>query len=165
MKNAILAFAALLLACAPSAVAAPDKPAPPARPAEACHPSGKVVFEIDHRVDPGAKLPTSAVKVFATGGWLREETDADGKPIPPHTGCLARAEAKQLETTLSGAPWKVTKAQIHCMAMSARFTVYQVDGKPVFTDRLCSGESLDEKSRAKLDAAIKLVEQAQKAAP
>jgi len=165
MKNAILVFAVLLLACAPSAVAAPDKPAPPARPAEACRPSGKVVFEIDHRVDPGAKLPTSAVQVFATGGWLREETDADGKPIPPHTGCLAKADAKQLETTLAGAPWKVSKAQIHCMAMSAQFTVYQVDGKPVFTDRLCSGESLDEKSRAKLDAAIKLVEQAQKAAP
>ena len=48
------------------------------------------------------------------------------------------------------------------MAMSAQFTVYQVNGKPVFTDRLCSGESLDEKSRTKLDAAVALVEQAQK---
>jgi hypothetical protein len=165
MKNAITPLAALLLACAPSATAAPDTPAPPAQRADTCRASGKVMFEIDHRVSPGAKLPTSAVKVFASGAWLREDNDADGKPLPPHTGCLTRPDVKQLETTLAGAPWKITKAQFHCMAMTAQFTVYQVDGKAVFTDRLCSGESLDDKSRAKLDAAIALVDQAQKAAP
>ena len=71
MKNASLVLAVLLLACAPSAVAAPDKPAPPAPPADACRAIGKVIFEIDHRVDSGAKLPTSTVKVFASGAWLR----------------------------------------------------------------------------------------------
>jgi hypothetical protein len=165
MKNAITLLALLPLACAPSATAAPDTPAPPAQRADACRATGKVIFEIDHRVDPGAKLPTSTVKVFASGAWLREDTDPDGKPLPPRTGCLARTDAKQLETTLQGAAWKITKAQIHCMAMTAQFTVYQVDGKTVFTDRLCSGESLDDKSRAKLNAAIALVDQAQKAAP
>jgi hypothetical protein len=164
MNNAIPLLALLPLACA-SAAAAPDTPAPPATRPDACRASGKVIFEIDHRVDPGAKLPTSAVKVFATGAWIREESDADGKPLAQHTGCLARPDVKQLETTLHGAPWKIAKAQFHCMAVSAQFTVYQVDGKPVFTDRLCSGESLDNKSRAKLDAAIALVDQAQKAAP
>jgi hypothetical protein len=172
MKNALLLLTALALACAPSATAAPDHPAaptPPAAPAaperraDACRASGKVTFEIDHRIDPGAKLPTSTIKVFASGAWTREETDADGKALPQRTGCLARPDARQLETTLAGAAWKVTKAQFHCMAMTPQLTVYQVDGKAVFTDRLCSGESLDDKSRAKLDAAIALVEQAQKA--
>ncbi|HSR96677.1 MAG TPA: hypothetical protein VLM79_06470 [Kofleriaceae bacterium] len=163
MKNALLLLAALSLACAPSATAAPDKPAAPARAADACRPEGKVTFEIDHRVDPGAKLPTSIAKVFANGAWTRDETDADGKALPQRIGCLSTADAKQLDTALAGATWKVTKAQFHCMAMTPQFTVYQVRGKTVFTDRLCSGESLDEKSRAKLDAAIALVEQAQKA--
>jgi hypothetical protein len=168
MKNAILLLAALALACAPSATAAPDKPAAPApaspaRRADACRASGKVTFEIDQRVDPGAKLPTSSVKVFANGAWTRDETDADGKALPQRIGCLAKPDAQQLETALAGAPWKIIKAQFHCMAMTPQFTVYQVDGKPVFTQRLCSGESLDEKSRSKLDAAVALVEQAQKA--
>jgi hypothetical protein len=170
MKNTLLLLAALALACAPSATAAPDKPAAPApnkpaapaRSADVCRPEGKVTFEIDHRVDPGAKLPTSTIKVFANGAWTRDETDADGKALPHLIGCLSTAEAKQLDTALAGATWKVTKAQFHCMAMTPQLTVYQVHGKPVFTDRLCSGESLDEKSRAKLDAAIALVEQALK---
>jgi hypothetical protein len=165
MRNALSLLAVAVLACAPSATAAPDTPAPPARRADACRTTGKATFEIDHRVDPGAKLPTSSTKVFAGGGWTHDATDADGKPAAQRTGCLARPDAKQLETTLAGAPWKITKAQFHCMAMSAQFTVYQVDGKTVFTDRLCSAESLDDKSRAKLDAAVKLVEGAVKAAP
>src|SRR5262245_55745956 len=122
MKTAIHVLAVLLVACAPSATAAPRPdpgPAPPARRADACRTSGKVTFEIDHRVDPGAKLPTSAVKVFASGGWTRDETDAEGKALPQRTGCLAKPDAKQLETALAGAPWKIIKAQIHCMAVSA----------------------------------------------
>jgi hypothetical protein len=165
MQNALKVFAVLLLACAPSAVAAPDTPAAPAHGADACRASGKVIFEIDHRVDPGAKLPTSTSKVFASGAWTHDETDAAGKVLAARTGCLARPELKELEATLQGATWKVTTAQIHCMAMSATFTVYQVNGKTVFTDRLCSGKSLDDKSRAKLDAAVALVDRAEKAAP
>jgi len=124
MNNALLLLAALMLACAPSATAAPDKPAapapnkpaPPARSADVCRPEGKVTFEIDHRVDPGAKLPTSTAKVFANGAWTRDETDADGKALAQRIGCLSSADAKQLDTALAGATWKVTKAQFHCMA-------------------------------------------------
>lgn len=158
-------LALVSLACAASTPAAAEPPAPPARRADACRTTGKVTFAIAHRVEPGAKLPTSSIKVFAGGGWTRDETDADGKALAQRTGCLARPDARQLETTLAGAPWKITRAQFHCMAVSTQFTVYQVDGKTVFTDKLCSGESLDDKSRAKLDAAIALVEGAVKAAP
>jgi hypothetical protein len=141
---------------------APSKPAdpPPSKPAPdaACRPAGGVLFEIDHRVDAGAKLPASTTKVFANGGWTREDTDSDGKAASARAGCLDKPALKQLETTLQGAPWKVTMARMRCMAISASYTVYQVRGKPVFTQRLCSGESLDDKSRAKLDAAVQLVE-------
>jgi hypothetical protein len=162
MKPVIVALASVLLACA-SAAAAPDSPAPPARRADACRTTGKVIFQIDQRVEPGAKLPTSTTKVFASGGWTRDETDAEGKAAAQRTGCLAKPDVKQVEA-LAGAPWKVTKAEFHCMAMSPQFTVYQVDGKTVFTDKLCNSESLDDKSRAKLDAAVKLVDGAVKAA-
>jgi hypothetical protein len=173
MQHAPKLLTILLFACASSATAAPPataapapSPAGPAAPgkpapaprADACRPTGAVLFEIDHRVDPGAKLGTSATKVFANGAWTHDETDGDGKAAPQRTGCVAPPDVKQLEATLHGATWKVNTARVHCMAMTAQFTVYQVDGKPVFTQRLCSGEALDDKSRARLDAAIKLVE-------
>jgi hypothetical protein len=161
MKTAIAVMALVLVACA-TAAAAPG-PSPPARRADACRTTGKVIFQIDLRVEPGAKAPTSTTKVFASGGWTRDEADAEGKAAAQRTGCLAKADVKQIEA-LAGAPWKVSKAQFHCMAVSSSFTVYQVDGKTVFTDKLCNSEALDDKSRARLDAAIKLVDGAVKAA-
>jgi hypothetical protein len=162
LAGALATLAALSLACAPSAVAAPDQPGPaPAerRPApDACRPGGAVLFQIDQRAEPDARLPTSTTKVFANGAWTRDETDADGKALAPRAGCLAKADLKQLETTLRGAPWKITVAQVSCMAMSPAYTVFHVDGKQVFTKRLCSRESLDDKSRSKLDAATAQIE-------
>lgn len=173
MKHALKTLALLTLACASSAAladapkpAAPKpvpaptaiKPAPaPTRPA-ACRPSGGVLFEIDHRTDPGAKLAVSTTKVFNNGAWTHDETDADGKALPQTSGCYAKADVQKLKTTLTGAEWKVTANQVHCMAVSPTFVVYQVNGKPVFTRKLCSGQDLDDKSRTKLLAAIDQVE-------
>jgi hypothetical protein len=166
MQHALMVLAVLPLACA-SAIAAPDssKPAPaptasrPAPPASAaCRPTGGVLFEIDHRVEPGAKLATSTTKVFGNGAWTHDETDADGKALAQTKGCYAKPEVQKLQAALAGAEWKVTTARIHCMAMSPSFVVYLVNGKPVFTQKLCSGQELDEKSRAKLQAAIAQVE-------
>jgi hypothetical protein len=160
--------AVLLVACASSASAEPPAPAPP-RPAPAappapppasdgCKPTGAVVFQIDHKVDPGAKLATSVVKLYATGAWTRDETDPEGKPQPRASTCVARPDVKQVADALHAAPWKVTTARIHCMAMSPAYTEYRVDGKLVFTQKLCSGQTLDDKSRAALDKAIALAE-------
>ncbi|HEX3474687.1 MAG TPA: hypothetical protein VHT91_06570 [Kofleriaceae bacterium] len=157
----------LLVACASSASAEPPAPAAPrpgpaapstpAAPA-ACKPNGAAVFQIDHKIEPGAKLATSAVKLYATGAWTHDETDAEGKAQPQAAGCLARPDVKQVTDALKAAPWKVTTAPVHCMAMSSQFTEYRVDGKLVFTQKLCSGKNLDDKSRAALDKAIALVE-------
>ena len=155
--------AVLLVACASSASAeppapAPPKPAPAAPAADACKPAGAVVFQIDHKVEPGAKLATSAAKLYATGAWTHDETDAEGKAQPRASSCLARPDVKQVADALHAAPWKITTARIHCMAMSPQFTEYRVNGKLVFTQKLCSGQNLDDKSRAALDKAIALVE-------
>lgn len=159
--------AVLLVACASSASAEPSapaapKPAPaapstPAAPA-ACKPTGAAVFQIDHKVEPGAKLKTSAVKLYPGGAWTHDEVDAEGKAQPQTAGCLAQPDVKQVIDALRAAPWKITTARIRCMAMSPQYTEYRVDGKLVFTQKLCSGQSLDDKSRVALDKAIALVE-------
>jgi hypothetical protein len=100
--------------------------------------------------------------VFNNGAWTHDGTDDDGKAIAPTAGCLAKNDVSHLQTTLKGATWKVTTGRFHCMAVSTTFTAYEVNGKPVFTDRTCSGETLDAKSRAKLDAAVALVQSAAK---
>ena len=115
-------------------------------------------LEIDHKVEPGAKLATSAVKLYASGAWSNADVDAEGKAQPQTTGCLARPDVKPIADALKAAPWKITTAQIHCMAISPQYTEYRVDGKLVFTQKLCSGKNLDDKSRAALDKAIALVE-------
>ncbi len=148
-------LAILPLAWASPAAASPDAPKPAP---QACRPSGPVLFEIDHRVEPGAKLATSAIKVFASGAWTRDEADADGKPLAQTSGCFAKPDVKQLDATVHAATWKRSIARIHCMAMSSAFTVFQVDGKPVFTQHVCGHENLDDASRAKLDAAVAQVE-------
>jgi hypothetical protein len=161
MQHPLKLLVILSLACASGAAAAPDAPARPAPPrADACQPTGKLLFEVDHKVMPGAKMGTSTLKLFANGAWTRDETDADGNALAQTSGCLPRPDVKQLADSLHGAPWKVTTARIRCMAVSTTYTEYHVDGKPVFTQRLCSGQSLDAKSSAALETASKRVEQA-----
>jgi len=164
MKHTIAFPAVLLLACASSAAAGPDAPKSPPH-GDACRPTGMVLFEIDHRVMPGAQAEASTIKVSGNGAWTREGVDAGGKPEAQTSGCLDRAYAKELASSLHSAPWKVTTARIHCMAISPTFTEYRVDGKLVYTERLCSGQSLDDKSRAALDAAVAHVESAAKPGP
>jgi hypothetical protein len=157
--------AVLLVACASNAAAEPPASAPPktapaapAAPADACKPSGAAVFEIGHRVEPGAKLATSTVKLYTSGAWTHDEADADGKAQPQVTGCVGKPDVKPVADALHAAPWKVTTARVHCMAMSSSYTEYRVDGKLVFTQKLCSGQTLDDKSRAALDKATALIE-------
>lgn len=157
MRSTIALSALLLFACTSSAAAGPD--GPKAGPhGDACRPTGKVLFEIAHKVIPGAQGETSTIKMFVNGAWTREGSDASGKSEAQTSGCLDKAYTKQLASSLHGVPWQVTTARIHCMAISPTFTEYRVDGKLVFTEKLCSGQSLDDKSRAALDDAVAHVE-------
>jgi hypothetical protein len=139
-----------------TAAAAPAKK-PAAKPA-ACRPGGGALFEIDHRADPGAKLAIWTIKVYGKDAWPRDEFDADGKALPQKAGCYAKSTSGSSRPPLSGPEWKVTTSQAQCMAMSPTFAVYQVNGKPVFTRKLCNGQELDANSRTKLMVAIDQVE-------
>jgi hypothetical protein len=151
----IAALALLAFGCASTATADPaPRPAAPAhRPAKGCVAKGTPVFQIDHKADPGAKLATSAFRLYESGAWTYEPKDADGKPEPAKRGCLSADEKTAVKAELA-VPWKVTTAQFHCMAHSPAFTEYSVNGKLVYTARLCSGQTLDEaseKARKDLD--------------
>jgi hypothetical protein len=144
----LLALACLTLACATAGA----QPAPPARkapPPKGCVAHGTPVFEIDHRVDPGAKMPTSTFKIFESGAWTYESTDAEGKAGEPLRGCFAGDDLAAIKKDLES-PWKITNAKFHCMAHSSAFTEYSVNGKIVFTQRICNGQSLDEASQKAL---------------
>lgn len=156
----IVALACLSLACATAG--AEPQPAPPAAPAPArklpppkgCVARGTPIFELDHGHTPGAKLTSSSFRIYASGAWIFDTKDADDKAGLPMRGCFAGADLDAIRADLT-VPWKTTTARIHCMAMSPAFSEYKVNGKLVFTQKLCSGVSLDEaseKSRTDLDA-------------
>ena len=162
----ILALVSLSLACA-TAGAEPQSPAPatppaPARrppPPKGCVARGTPIFEVDHLHEPGAKLTTSAFRIYASGAWQFAPKDADDKPLEMMRGCFAGADLDAIRADLK-VDWKTTTAQIHCMAVSPAFTEYKVNGKTVFTQKLCSGVSLDEaseKARVDLEAHIAAV--------
>jgi len=152
-----LAAAGLCLTLACATAGAEPQPAAPSRrppPAKGCVARGTPIFELDHAHEPAAKLTSSSFRIYASGAWIFDTKDADDKAGLPMRGCFAGADLDAIRTDLK-VPWKTTTAEIHCMAVSPAFTVYKVNGKTVYTQKLCSGVSLDEaseKARADLEA-------------
>jgi len=126
-----------------AAVAAAE-PTPP--PATACAEKGTPIFEIDHAAIKGAKVPLSQTQIFESGAWKTTGTDETGKAITPQTGCLAKDVMDKLRADLKAATWKVTHNKIHCMMVAQTYTVYKAAGKPVWTAKACSPDSLDDAS-------------------
>ena len=119
-------------------------------PAKACAAKGPVLVEVD-RIKAGNPSDKQVTTIFESGGW----SAADAKPP---TGCVPDGDFKQLRDDLAKATWKVTKAKIHCMAVSAVHTEYKYKGNVVWSARLCSGEELDKDSAAAIDELDKLVD-------
>jgi hypothetical protein len=152
----IFAIACLTLACATTAGAqpspAPRRPPPP----KGCVARGTPMFAIDKKADPGAKLKTSSFKIYESGAWTFQPVDADGKAGVLERGCFAGDDLAKIKEDVK-APWKVTTAKFHCMMYSPSFTEYSVNGKLVYTARMCSGKSLDDastKALADLEAKV-----------
>lgn len=152
----IAALALLAFGCATTATAdpAPTPASPPAAPArrpppKGCVAKGTPVFQIDHKAEPGAKLATSSFKLYESGAWTYEPKDAEGKAEEAKRGCLSADENKAVKAELE-VPWTVTTAQFHCMAHSSSFVEYSANGKLVYTQKMCSGQTLDEKSQKAL---------------
>jgi hypothetical protein len=119
-------------------------------PAKACAAKGQVLVEVD-RIKAGTPVQQQTTTIYTSGGWAA----ADAKPA---SGCVPHEEFEAVRTELAKATWQVSRARIHCMAVSAVHTEYKYEGKLVWSARLCSGESLDKDSQAAIDDLDKLVD-------
>lgn len=152
MKTLLLV---LCVGCA-TAAAAPDKTPPAPPPAASCKPTGEVVFEIADLVD---QQPTAKVKqLYATGAWTATNTDEAGKSSDGGSGCLPKDKLDNVRANLKAMTWTVRHNRIHCMAVSPNHTVYKVGGKTMWTQRVCSADTLDDKNQKLLDEIVDLVD-------
>ncbi len=153
MKHLVLA--SLALATMTGSAAARRIPTPPAPPApspapgvKSCKMAGLPLFEIRHRSE--VKAPTSTVSVYATGAWVYRPVAEDGTPGATTGGCLDRRQLASIRQALRNTTWDVTHQKIRCFAYAPSYTEYVVRGRVMFHDQLCSGDVLDEQSRAQL---------------
>ncbi len=155
---ALPTFAALSLF---ALVAAADGPARKPPSAATCKPSGDVSFEIDHTIH---KPQTSTLKIYANGAWTLTSTDKTGAAGPSGGACLDAETSAQVNDLVKSAPW-TTKSVIHCMARNGEATVYLSHGKRLFTEVMCNGNRLDDKSARALEQLKAIAAKLQPAAP
>jgi len=116
-----------------------------------CAPSGNVLFEIDQAADRASKLVTATTKLYPNGAWRTEWIDVDGKVARTAVGCLVPSSVDHIRDDLRAAKWKVTHYPIACRGYSPRFTTYSWNRRVMFTDRVCSHDTLDDDSRQVLE--------------
>ncbi len=101
--------------------------------------------------------PTSTQALYDNGAYTADATDKDGKSIQHVTGvCVSDRQLADAKAALKGATWTISTARIKCMARSNEVTTFTTSGHDVFTESLCSGQSLDAKSATAL-ATLKTV--------
>jgi hypothetical protein len=122
-----------------------------AHPAPTCAAKGTPLLEIRQDAIPDAHLPTKVTTIFDSGAWWSSGSDAKGAPLPTDKGCLDASTLEKIRADLKAAPWKVSHNKIHCMMVSQTFTVYSVNGKKVWTDKVCNPDALDDASVKALD--------------
>lgn len=132
----------------------PDAPAP-----GTCQASADVIYEIHRKSDTPDVHATSTFRIYTSGYWLFTETQPGGKPGRRLDGCVKDDRLPKLVTTLDAAPWTMSRADMVCQAYSAEHTEYQVAGRHVWTDRMCTPERLDDTSRKALEEAVALTGQ------
>ena len=133
---------------APAPAAAPPFAVPPRLDVRSCKIAGLPIFEIRHRSE--VKAPTSTVSIYATGAWVFQPVAEDGTPGTITGGCLPHRKLMAIRQSLRNTTWSVTHQRIRCFAYSPSYTEYVVRGRVMFHDQICSGDVLDEQSRAQL---------------
>jgi len=108
------------------------------------------VFEIDQRVEHGAKLDTSTTMLYGNGAWRSEVRDRYGTLARTSEGCVAAELIGDLLANLRDARWQTSAGDPACHTDDKRFTVYTWHARRVFTARRC-GDKLDRDSRHVLD--------------
>jgi len=119
-----------------------------ADPMKTCAPAGAVLLEIDQRAT--GKRTTATTQLFANGAWRARSFDTDGKLADTEQGCLAADAMKAITSALRTAPWKTTHAQPTC-TLSPRSSTFKSRKRTLFTERDCSGDTLDDESAHALD--------------
>jgi hypothetical protein len=141
----------------------PVKPPPPVTPTPmppvtpplvaTCEAAGTPMVEIRERAE--IAMETSTTKIYASGAWTFQPVDKDGHLGTFERGCFDRKELRDIREAVKRAPWKVTESRIRCFAYDPSFTDWVVDGRLLFTERMCSGKTAD----AETMDAISLVKQ------
>jgi hypothetical protein len=143
----LLILASLVLGCATAPASADPRPSPAN---DHCAPSGTPIFEIRQTVKSGAG-PSSTQALYADGGYTSDASGADGKSTQHVVGvCVSDKQLADAKAALKDATWTVTVARIRCMARDNKLTTYLAGGKEVFSETLCDGKKLDDKSAAAL---------------
>ena len=119
-----------------------------AEPAKTCAPAGGVLFEIDQRAT--GKRTTATTQLFANGAWRAQSFDIDGKLADTEQGCLDPDVLKAITNALRTARWKTVHAQSTC-TLSPRWSTFKWKKRTLFTERDCSGDTLDVDSAHALD--------------
>lgn len=121
-----------------------------------CSSTGAPVVEVK-LVQLGSEPAGHVTKIYRGDGWRAQDIDKAGKVSDDKQGCADAADVRDLEAKLAKAKWKITTARNHCMAMATTSTEYRVKGKVVWTERMCSGQTLDQDSAAAIDAVKAIV--------
>ena len=160
----ILALACLTVACAtagaePPPAAPPPTPAPSRKPPppKGCVAKGTPEVEIDHGPIGTGKQASWTFKIYESGAWTYETKDADGKAGEPKRGCFAGEDLTAIKADVA-VSWKVSPVGMHCMAMATTEDKVLVNGKQVFTEKMCNSQKLDDasaKALADLNAKMK----------
>ena len=134
---------------------------PPAS-SNACTTAGVPLFEMRDRNELDKSTVTT--RIFESGAWTIDTSHRSAMlraPAEPELaidsaseherGCFDRKELKEIRRAVQRAPWQVTTSPIACFARSLSFTDYFVHGSLRFTDRVCSGKTVDVQTRHAID--------------
>ena len=107
-----------------------------------CTTTGTPLFEMRERSE--VDRPEVTTKIFQTGAWTVEsETGLE-------SGCFDRKELREIRRAVQRAPFKITSSPIACFAYDPNFTEYLVNGRLLFTERMCSGKRADNQTQEAL---------------
>jgi hypothetical protein len=109
-------------------------------------PSGTVLVAVDRikQGSQGTPDQKQTATIFNNGAWSMTDTVGGAA----EAGCVSDADRIRLRDELANAPWQIKHAKFRCMMVSLVHTEYSVHGKLVWTEKVCSGETLDKASAA-----------------
>jgi len=169
MKNLLLASLLALTtsvgvtAADPPQVAIPapvaPRPPPPPAPYSRCTIGWNTLLEIDDLTELPDQLPTGKLTLYANGAW-NYVIWTQGKFVRADSGCLPDVQFEELvklAKRLVAAPWTTHRPEFTCAAYSASYREFRINGKLVYTQRMCDGLMLDAKSQKVLADALAFV--------